>query len=182
MGRSYLVDGLAWFAILSWIGSSIYLAANGYPDMFQRFGAFGIVIGVIYYAVVPPPVVHPVGHIEAQAWRDKTAIEVFNGVAVANMNVSLLAASLQKKIEDEGKDAPQSIVALAKPARDLTVAGKSYPEPINRDSEIDTNSADMDAADKNAASVERTRFLTQAILVVVGTLQSGFGSMFVIAG
>ena len=182
MAKSYLIDGLAWLVILSWIGFSVFFWNDGNPDMFQRFGALGIVSGVIYYAIFPPPVVHPIGMIEAQSWRDKTVIEIVNGTVSANMNVSILAASLQLLMEGEGKTASQSIVALAKPAKQLTEAGRSYPDPVNRDIEIEMIASDITAADKNAARVERIRFITQAALVVIGTLQNGFGSLIVSAG
>ena len=182
MGRYYLIDGLAWCAILCWLGFSILCAANGNAEMFQRLGALGIVFGVIYYAVLPPPVVHPAGLIESLSWRDKTTIVMANGVTAANANVSLLAALLKKVLEDEGKVAPESILALAKPTMDRVAQGQPYPPELNRDLEIENNAADSTAADHEASRRERIRFITQATLVVVGTLQNGFGSLMVPAG
>ena len=182
MGKWYAIDFIAWMAILAWIGFSVFCAINGNPDLFQRSGGLGIVFGVMYNAIISPPVLHPVGQVEAQALRDKTVINLENAVNVANMNVSLLAASLRKAFENEGKSAPGTVVALAKVAEDNAIQGKSYPAPINRDKEIETAASGIAAADSHAARVERIRFITQATLVVVGTLQSSFGSLLVSAG
>jgi hypothetical protein len=177
MVKRYGIDIAAWLAIFAWVASSIYLALNGNADLFQRLGGIGIVLGVVYYAMIPPPVLHPIGQIEAQALRDKTTIEIAKGVVSANYNTNLLAASFGESFRDQGKSAPETVSALAVPAEEILNSGEDFFTSVERIQNAEAVAAGMLFADKEAARAERVRFLTQATLVVAGTLQASFGSM-----
>jgi hypothetical protein len=179
MEKASLTDLIAWLAIALWLCGSAYMFAVANGDFFQRLGALGIVCGVIYYAVAPPPVVHPAGQIQSQLWRDKTSELVAHGNTVANENVSLLAASIQSLMERDGQSVPESIRAIARPAIDRITKGQPYPSLESRHSERETIAAAIVSADVEASRVERIRAVTQAALVVIGTIQSGFGSLLV---
>lgn len=182
MGRwRYAADLLAWAAITAWVSSSGYAYCMGNDDIFQRLGALGIVFGVLYYIASPPPSLHPLGAIKSGAATQKTILIASDAALNANTNVAILAASLCKMLESEGKDVPGSILALAQPVLRGSVVVGTQGLHGQFASNIEELATAQLAADTQAARVERIRAVTQAVLVVVGTLQSGFGSLLVVA-
>ena len=175
MNRENVIDVFGWASIIAWLGFSAYFAWSENGDMFQRAGTLGIVAGVGYFAAVKWPATAPIGYHQSKTITQSQVISLAQGLAVANENTRILAAALAQMREREGKDVLEPIKALATlPAADMQ---KYDARQRDQDAKFDQLLAQAEDADRIADKVSRSGVRLQAIVVILGTLQSGFGSL-----
>jgi hypothetical protein len=175
MWKSYAVDVLGLSAICFWVGISIYYWSDGEALLFQRQGALGTAVAAVYFAFVIHSLPYPVGLRERLSiFNDQMNFQA-EATRVALNNTTILAANLKKSLEQNNQTVPASVAALS--AQTLFEhAAKSGPLPLEqwelRGAELLGQGVSHDS------EVVRVAFLSgvfQAAVVVVSTLQWGFG-------
>lgn len=178
MRNASVIDAVAWFFILLWLALSAYFCFIGHGDMFQRVGAIGIAVGVGYFAAVPLPLPHPTGTLERLSLQDGQLLEMARGIATSNANVVSLARAISNDRVISGQSVSESLRAIAElPTASETALGnvglfESF--EVRRLENLKVS----ESADRQVVKVGRNMMVFQAIVVVFGTLQSGFGSLF----
>ena len=179
MWKSYVVDVLGLGAICFWIGISIYVWTDGDALMFQRLGALGTAIAAAYFAFVIQSPPYPVGLRERLSISNNQLNYQAEATRVALNNSTILAVSLKKGLQQNNQTVPASIAALSEKTL-VEHAARTGPLPPEQ---WEMRGAELLGQGVSAdTEVVRVAFLSgvfQAGVVVVSTLQWGFGDMLV---
>lgn len=176
MRPSFIVDLLGWSGILLWLGLSTYFAWNGNGASFQAVGVVGISAAITYFVMQRHAVPYPDGLIELDRWRDKRISQAVDAALRVHAHISLIAKALENEAQKEGRQVLPTIAALA------GVPIEHSANVITRDPDDDHQSlSDAMEGQKSANDLvnltRRRSEMLQAIVVVLGTLQSGLGSL-----
>lgn len=174
MGRARTADITGWSLIAFWLLVSACAIGIGNWAFFQSAGALGICAGVIYFIVQRHADPYPHGAIESQTMQIRQVQTATDAALVANANVSLLAKILVEKAQASGETVSSSLAALGSvPMEDIErQLASRVGDWTSRIDAVETQSL-MANASVNAA--RRKSEIWQAVVVVVGTLQGGFG-------
>ncbi len=179
MRRAGLIDVTGRAAILGWLAFSIAFAMKLDGDMFQRMGAAGVAIAVAYFAFVRHAQPYPFGLHERLYWLTRTLDLHRRGLNTALSNSTVIAAVWKRQCEERGEEVPQPISELAavlehavdvseqEKAFSVSDAEKSFRETVNN----------SNSADELVSSVKFRSDTVQMVVVVVATLQWGFGDL-----
>jgi hypothetical protein len=185
MGKAVFIDVCGLGAILLWICISILQAYWGNGPMFERLGAFGTATAVGYFALIRHSLPYPVGLHERLFWLQKTTNLQADSILIALNNGTRLAAILKSHIEQTG-GIPDQVIS------NLAAIGQVKHELVKSMERADASGASMietwDAkaswlmsqsllADKVVSEVATRSGNLQAIVLVVATIQWGFGSL-----
>lgn len=173
-----LVDVFGLGAILAWGGLSIYSLLQGYEEVFQRLGTVGIAAGILYFAFVRhAPEFSNVVRERLISLR-KRQHQNIQGIDNANRAIALLAFELKKVREDLGLSERAALNRFV--AR--TIQSMETQEPFSA-AKTDAGYSSLDEQEENAnKDVEFQRRFSQMFevwVVVVATLQTGFGDYLV---
>lgn len=175
MGKAWFIDCLGWSGIFAWIGISIYSAVQGASDQFQASGSIGIAVAVGYFVMqrhanpIPTSVSQSIGILTRHNALNSDAI------AKAFAQIALLAKALEFEAKKRGDSVSSTISELAKVPFDH-VSEQIQRDPHAYDHEIEANTNDLIASSQRVASGLRKSEGLQAGVVILGTIQSGFGS------
>lgn len=174
MGKAWVIDCLGWSGILAWIGLSIYSAHQGASDLFQAAGSIGIAVAVGYFVMkrhadpIPTSVSKSIGRLSKHNARNSDAI------AKAFAQIALLAKAVEFEAKERGDRVSLTISELAKVPLDH-VSEQIQRDPNVYDHVIEANTNDLIASSQQVASGLRKSEVLQASVVILGTIQSGFG-------
>ncbi len=175
MGKLDFVDVLGWSAILLWLALSAWyaLALNG--SAFQSVGVVGISAGISYFTLQRHATPHPYGALEIESILSERVNLASDAGTRALAHVCILAKALVAEAARRGEQANAAIMELASVPNDHLAAtlSRDWDQANNRQREI---LADKMAANKLVERARRNSEILQAIVVVVGTLQSGLGA------
>jgi hypothetical protein len=173
-----LVDVLGWTAILLWIALSAYFFWTGNPSAFQAVGVVGIAAGVGYFALQRHATPHPYGALEIDSILSERLNLASDTSVRAMAHVSILAKVLVADADRRGEQASPAIVGLASVRDDhiTTTLSQDVNQANTHQREI---LAERLAANKLVERAGRKSEVSQAVVVVVGTLQSGLGAYLV---
>ncbi|MFV1593554.1 hypothetical protein VWZ88_13945 [Phaeobacter sp. JH20_36] len=147
--------------------------------MFQSVGVVGIAAGVGYFVMQQQATPHPVGAIERSALHSKTLVLTGDAAGRALANTSILAKAMKEDAEEQGKRVSHLVGSIASiPDEHLRRMVASGCAELTE--KIDENCDDMLEADNLVRSQSRKSELLQAVVVIVGTLQSGLGSLLIV--
>lgn len=170
------VDIFCWALILTWLVGSIYCGVIGETDLFQRLGSLGVAVAVLYFALQKHGVRVPPGFREANELTQKQ-IEFSNRVADATIaKTTLLAKALVHQAEQTGTVAYPKVIPLSRVAFDEALLRAPFEDFETKRNDV--TKAQIDA-DKLVARNLRTSEMFQAIVVILGTIQWGFGDLLV---
>jgi hypothetical protein len=176
MARADWTDVLGWSAILSWLAVSAYFAAIGHGEMFQRIGAVGICAGVGYFAMVRWPVAQPPRALEISAYHQGQILALAESGAIVRNQIKALSKAVVVLNDKQRAETEETISLAAQvPSEDL---GKYQARIAKQRDHLERLTQASLEADGTVASVNRSGVKLQAIVVIVATLQSGFGSLF----
>lgn len=170
------VDLFGWSGILLWLGLSAYFARFANGAYFQAVGVVGISSAIAYFVMQRHAAPYPDGALALDLWRDKRISQAADAALRAHAHVSLLAKAIENEALSEGRRVSPAIAALAE------VPFEHCSSIITRNPEHDHPSlSGAFDAQKNANEVvnlaRRRSEILQAVVVVLGTLQSGLGSL-----
>lgn len=175
MERDKIVDALGLGACALWLGLSAAAIWHGDAQMFARLGALGTAAAVGYFAMIKHSLPYPVGlhdklHIVNARLNDEA-----EAVRVSLQNTTLLALGLRDLHEKTKNPVPGYVSELAD-ERLIEHAKKCGPFPVEQ---WETKGAQLveasKAADELVTHVAFRAGKLQALVVVVATLQWGFG-------
>lgn len=172
-----LLDLFWAIGLVAWFCVSIYCLVSGNSDLFPRMGAVLVAIAVGYFALMPALDPQPYGLPELTHIITKR-INLNEAAAYTALDdVSILAASTKKALDDVNISYPNRIVELA----DLVNKKPAEQNHLARLEENTQKSHAVSLASETAGkAVARQREQSQrvqAIMVVIGTLQWGFGDL-----
>lgn len=176
MKRDIIVDLLGWSGILLWLGLSTYFAWGYDGTRFQAVGVVGISAAIAYFVMQRHAVPYPYGALDLGYWRDKRISQAVDAALRAHAYISLLAKDLEGEALNAGRKVPPSIAAFA------AIPIEHLASVITRDPDHDHQAmCDLIEGQKRANEevnlVRRRSEMLQAFVVVLGTLQSGMGSL-----
>jgi hypothetical protein len=175
MGRDGLVDVLGWVAIFLWLGLSAYFFWIDNSSAFQAVGVVGIAAGVGYFAMQRHATSHPYGALEIESIMSERINLASDSGTRACAHVSILAKALVAEATRRGEQANTAILELA------SVPDDHLAETLSRNADQANKIqreilVDKLAANKLVEHARRNSEVLQAVVVVVGTLQSGLGA------
>ncbi|TCM83408.1 hypothetical protein EV216_11464 [Rhodovulum steppense] len=162
-----------------WLILSGFAANAGDGALFRRWGALGVAVVVAYFAAArlfqSQPA--PPGYHESSEINTRNFILTGRLAHMALWQCSLIAACIKIDNDRQGVPTPTPIEALARPL----LSGAPSPEQFSADTDLENrlaaNLADKLAADAVVARVDCRIEITQAVAIVVATLQWGFGDL-----
>ncbi len=178
MGKFEIVDFLGWSAILLWLALSANFAFSLNGSAFQAVGVVGIAAGVGYFALQRHATPHPSGSLEIESLLSNRITLATDAGTRAMAFVTILAKEITVKANSRGEQTNEAIANLSI-IDDTYVSrflSRDPEEEIKRQEEILVGSL---AANKLVLKARRNSEVLQAIVVVVGTLQSGLGSYLI---
>ena len=176
--RAWLVDLCGWATILSWIALSVYFATMGDGESFQRIGALGISSGVFYFILQRHGNPAPYGLHQHNAQLQKQLLQNAKAIGVALANTAILAKAFVAQAEREQRDVAEPFRALSDVAlEDIERALQN--DTSSFEEEIDDIVSDQEIADWAVSRARRSGEILQAFVVIIGTLQTGFGDSLV---
>lgn len=176
MKSGTIVDLLGWSGILLWLGLSTYFAWSADGAKFQAVGVVGISAAITYFVMQRHAAPYPEGALELDLWRDKRISQAADAALRAHAHISILAKAIENDARNEGRQVSSAIAELA------AVPIEHSESVISRDPEYDHEhlheAADGQKSANEAVNLARRRSeILQAVVVVLGTLQSGLGSL-----
>ncbi len=172
------IDILGWSWILLWLGLSTFFFWVGNGDSFQAVGVVGISGAVAYYAAQRHATPKPIGMIESQLLLNRRLNQISDAVGVASANIALLAKSVRKSTLEQGQEV-DSIVESLSGVRHEVIEKSLEGTAREFDPLFEGNALEQRLTELMVQKARRNSELLQAIVVVLGTLQSGLGGSFV---
>jgi len=166
MTRSDVVDWVGTALLLVWVLASVVFAVQGAPSAFQRMGAFGVAVAVGVFALVGHGYYFPKSIRERLHEHRRTTEIHARHIHGSHQKTASVAAELQRTRAELGLPLSQSANALSESALD---------QNFELGDHLRTQSDDLRAPDRDKTLAERR----EAWVVVVATLQWGFGDLFV---
>ena len=172
-----IVDKIGLSGIAFWLIVSAYCVALGDGAMFARMGAVGTAVAVGYFAYIRHAFPYPVGLHQKLALVNESLNFQAQLAQDLYRTRTLLALDIKNSFIEKGEAVPPSISAFAEnKIVELALNSPNFPLAgwEARNGELTHASLEADA------EVSRVSFRAgklQAWLVVVGTLQWGFGDI-----
>lgn len=171
------LDAIWAASLLLWFLGSIWAAWAGNGEIFPRLGACLVAIVALYFALLPPLHLAPPSYHESNALIFRQSNLNAQAAYLANQNVSELAASIAKILQDQQTNPPESIERLAGPSLDDSVPKNHEIGWEENDRRVLKSTRAQEAAEKDVARVKAEGLRLQAVLIFIGTLQWGVGDL-----
>lgn len=172
--KEWFVDLLAWSGIIAWILASYFAFSAGNGVLFQAYGAFGISLGVAYFVIQRHAVPHPYGALENEQIDNKRLGQNESNIRLAQAQITLLAKALFIAAKSRNEPVSSIIEALAKPEKESIEKLLEVPSKEIED-RIENIFEERKLANESVLKTRRAAEIVQATIVILGTLQSGFG-------
>jgi hypothetical protein len=177
MSRDAVIDAIGLAAIALWLGLSAWYCLAGNGPMFARLGALGTASAVGYFAAIKHSTTYPFGLRERLHLLNSRLNLQYQGTNQALVNTTLLASSIAFSMREEGKNVPAPIAMLG--SNELIAHAAAYASPPIE--QWDANNWELEKegmeADTLVSQVHFRSGLFQAVVVVIATLQWGFGDL-----
>ena len=178
MKSAIIIDIIGWSGIILWITLSVSFAWNFDGARFQAVGVIGISAAIVYFVMQRHAVSSPYGAVEIDLCRDKRIDLTADMALKAHAKISLLAKDLEREALIAGRTVPPVVAAFSTgPLSEL--ADIIAQDPEKKHNAMVELAVNRQEADKAIEVARRRSEVLQAIVVVLGTLQSGLGDMFV---
>ena len=178
MGKFEIVDVLGWSAILLWLALSAKFAFALNGSAFQAVGVVGIAAGVSYFAMQRHATPHPYGALEIENLLSNRITLADDAGSRAIALATILAKEMTANAISRGEQTNEAIVNLSM-IDDNHVAKMLARNPENEIERQEEIHVDKLAANVLVLRAKRNSEVLQAIVVVIGTLQSGLGSYLI---
>ena len=178
MGKFEIVDLLGWSATLLWLALSVNFAFALNGSAFQSVGVVGIAAGVGYFAMQRHATPHPYGALEIENLLSNRITLATDAGTRAMAFATILAKEITAKANSRGEQTNKDIVNLSM-IDDTHVATMLSRNPENEIERQEAIHVESLAANALVLKSRRNSEVFQAIVVVVGTLQSGLGSYLI---
>ncbi len=181
MKSFFATDFFGMVGIAAWLGFSGFFAVTGNGDFFQRMGAFGVAVAILYFAFVRHASPTPVQLIRDQQWNRKMFNLHRRDIHLSLQNTSVLAASIENKWKNEGKEIPQAIASLAVPILDGDVPKNHEIDWVSTETKSREVAEQMTSASNQVEKQKRFSQMFEIWVVVFATIQWGFGDLLFFA-
>jgi hypothetical protein len=170
-------DMLLVFLLASWFLGSVFWGAKGNPDLFQRFGAWGVAVSIFYYVALRQRIPSNAQLVDRLAVMRRNITLNSKHVEGAYRNAALTAVELKRTRDELGLQALPFSEQM-----EIVLREKEQEEPLNSEGFEEKMEA-FDLAEKEAISVlensDNTRERVQSVVAIVSTVQWGSGDLVV---
>lgn len=177
MNRGGIIDFVGFVVLLVWVGLSAFFAWSSNGDFFSRMGAAGAAYAVAYFALLRHGEIVP-NTLVAQL-REMRRMQNFHSENIhkSYRNSALVAVDLDKTRKEIGLE-PTLFGQSMKQAFALSSKNEDSSAASLDSKFLELDSA-TDTANARVKSVRQRSETLQAIVLVLSTLQWGFGDLLV---
>ncbi len=178
MAKAIVIDICGLGAICLWLLLSVLFAYWGNGPIFERLGALGTASAVGYFAFVRPSLPSPVGLHKRLTLLQGGLNQHAQALLFVNRNVTFVSDSVRVLFERSGNPTPPIVKELSDPS--LLEHGANIALPIDEWEKTGEKLLNQSlAADEGLMRLAFRSGNLQATVVVISTLQWGFGSLFI---
>lgn len=173
--QSWIAIALGASAFIVWFATSLTFYREANAEMFQRMGAFGVAAALLYFFTVKLPSPYAWSLHNQYVWTRRTADLALDSARSAHEKTNALAIYLYDEISLQRRSPPPGLERLAEDVADLLERGDNWENWEQKDQENLAADKSVLVASEKMEKARRRSDLSQTVLVVVATLQWGFG-------